>query len=60
MKTKTRTKTIFLLLIILLVPILLLFGCDELATFRIDAYVNENKNGTVYGYGTYTEGDTVT
>lgn len=60
MKTKTRTKNLFLLLLILLVPMLLLFGCEELSTFRIDVYVNENKNGTVYGYGTYTEGETVT
>ena len=60
MKTRTKSKNIFFLLIILLVPVFLLFGCDEPGTFRIDAYVNENKNGIVYGYGTYTEGDTVT
>ena len=60
MKTKSKSKAIFFLLIILLVPIFLLFGCDELATFRIDLVVNDGKYGTVYGDGTYTENDTVT
>ena len=60
MKIRTKSNSIFFLLIVLLVPVFLLFGCDEPGTFRIDAYVNENKNGIVYGYGSYTEGDTVT
>ncbi len=59
MKTKSR-KNFFFLLIILLIPIFFFFGCDTLNIYRIDVYTNEYKNGTVYGYGTYTEGDTVT
>ena len=60
MESKKRSKSILFLLIILLVPLFLLFGCEEPATFRIDTQSNEIKNGTVYGYGTYKEGETVT
>ena len=58
-KMKAKRLNLFLLALLLIVPVFLLFGCDEPATYYIEL-TSSNNNGIISGYGTYTEGDTVT
>ena len=54
-----KNKKIFMLALVLILPCLILFGCDEVATYKITVSANCS-NGIVYGAGTYQEGETVT
>lgn len=56
---KAKRLNLFLLALLLIVPVFLLFGCDEPATYYIEL-TSSNSNGIASGYGTYTEGETVT
>ena len=56
---KAKKLNLFLLALLLIIPVFLLFGCDEPATYYIELSTS-NGNGIASGYGTYTEGDTVT
>ena len=58
-KMKAKRLNLFLLALLLIVPVFLLFGCDEPATYYIEL-TSSNSNGIASGYGTYTEGDIVT
>ncbi len=54
-----KAKKIFMFALILIMPCLVLFGCDQPASYNINVYANCT-NGTVNGQGTYVEGETVT
>ena len=58
-KMKAKKLNLFLLALLLIIPVFLLFGCDEPARYYIEL-TSSNDNGIASGRGNYTEGDTVT
>lgn len=59
-KVLSSKKNLFLLIFVLIVPIFLLYGCGEMATYNITATSSYSQYGYVTGMGVYNEGSRVT
>lgn len=55
-----KKKFSILLLAVLIVPLVALFGCDEVLSYPIEVYSSSTIYGSVTGSGTYDVGSTVT
>lgn len=55
-----RKKISILLLSIFVLPLISLFGCEEVSSFSVYAYSSSTIYGSVSGSGTYKEGNSVT
>lgn len=50
----------FILLALIITPLLALFGCGDVSSYRVEAYSSSTIHGTVSGRGTFEEGQEVT
>lgn len=61
-----KKKWVMLLLIVLIMPIVALFGCDEVSLYSVSVFTSSSKYGKVMlnnsssGSGTFSEGSTIT
>lgn len=55
-----KKKIALLLLVVVILPIVALFGCDEVSSYPVLVYSSSIVHGSVSGNGTYKDGETVT
>ena len=55
-----KKKLTLFLMVVLMLPLVALFGCDEVSSFGVTVYTSSSSYGYSTGSGTYNDGSTVT